>query len=601
VENSYAPLGRVGSRINVSEEETKVQDDKNTKSSDPVKGSTSSENLRVKKSTIGGNTLSRNLTPSTGDSTGFIYSTYGQKKSLDIKPSNPIAKKIVKEDSKGRRISNNNIGVFTNRSIQLSNGRIENAIAKGTVQNRTYRYNGPAFEDLYLSRECYDSSTIKDGGKNFEIHPVLVHYGTSPKMNIFVMYNGESVRETILLFNVNIHTSEGILSANLGNTGIMTFGTVNPPTPGMYIVSTPTCLPGQGSLPTILAGNRTWEFMTLVMTLITIEGNTIAQQTVNFLPTGPSDLDIIAPNRLPSGLMRALEMDDTSYFTYDGTFSHRGINQYDWWRTEPHVLLQRTGPNSNSTVSIVIKSTVNALSQESPFRPLLELYENNSLLNQGALTAFVSGRCGAQPGWYNPATMTGLPYGGSHTACQDNAGGTIAYIVDSIGQIQSGPYNPGIYAGSHTNYMYFKYDPNNPSNSNSSYINAATLYRLRVYNNGPISDLNGYVVYTKGLGVPDSTVSVNVDSSGKLAGSIRTYHCNQTLKVVNLNNMDQVERYSSDTDGTIYLGDLSMGLAGTWIADSRLSVTTGDIIRVYRPGYDNLYGSNSPVVEFTVT
>ena len=105
--------------------------------------------------------------------------------------------------------------------------------------------------------------------------------------------------------------------------------------------------------------------------------------------------------------------------------------------------------------------------------------------------------------------------------------------------------------------------------------------------------------------------NVTVDSNDKLYGTVQTWHCNHTLKVVNVTRGTEIERFSSWDDGTIYLGDggtttpaAPMGgpANGTigWAPESRLTAYVGDLIRIVRPGYDNLYTSGKIVTEFTL-
>lgn len=608
---TLAPGGRSNNEIGIDNRVPRsAQTSKNDLTSDPIRVSGNTrQNDFVRKSTIGGHKIG--VDPSRNDpaisSSKYLGNTLGQKVSTEASRRQPLVDKTRKETDSGKAFKDKvgNLGHLTRRSIELSNARIQNAAAAGVLQTMASRFRGPALNEIRTTREVYDTTIIDDPTNRFTIQPIVVHYSDSPRVVVLVTNLSGGPSEAILLLNANIYTHDGVLSANLGNSGVMNFGRVNPPTPGMYVVATPTCLPGQGSLPNIIAGGQLWSLMTLIITLITIEGQIISQQVMNFLPAAPGDLDVVAPNRLPRGLMTALEMDDTSYFSYDGTYSHAGTNQNNWWLHEPHVMMGRVGANTNSTVSLVLKATVNSLSQEPPFRPLMELYENNTLQTQGSLSAFVRGPCNALPGWYNSVTNTGLTSGGINTTCPGSAGiggagGTSAYIVNANGQIQSGPYNPSVYGGTHHNFLHFRYNPQSPSNSDSAYINAGTYYRIRVYNNGPVSEHNGYVIFTKGLSIPATVANIAIDSNGKLDGTMRTYHCNQVLKVVNMNTMEEIERLSDHVNGTIYLGNGPSTNAGTWSPASRLSVTPGDTIRVYSPGYDNLYTSGRIVAEATL-
>ena len=272
--------------------------------------------------------------------------------------------------------------------------------------------------------------------------------------------------------------------------------------------------------------------------------------------------------------------------------------------SEPSIVVEKIG-TSSTTATVVLKATVDALSSTLPFRPILEMYENAVLVSgSNPLTAFVAGPCLAIPGWYNPQGNVARASGGVHTACAGSngfggAGGTSAYVVDQLGQIVSGPYNPAMYAGTHHCFLCFK-------GTDASSIGTATTYRIRVYNNGPASDQYGYALFFANLRIKPPTGALTINAAGNLAGSIKTYHCCHLLKIKNMNTGEEIERFSAWEDGTIYIGTGPAGgsSGGNSLffssAVDTLAAQTGDVIRIYRPGFDNNYSSERIVLEVTL-
>lgn len=510
------------------------------------------------------------------------------------------AKKLTKTSTKGRLHSKSSgsqdIVALNRRTIDTS--RAIQATRFGSAQHTILRNTGPSLLDITKVSSPPKLERIKDSSNQFEVKPILYRSGPNWAYVTIISANVSSEKEVILKQTAYIYTKNGYIAASLGNSGVITFGRVNPVMPGMYVVGNPSCLPGQGSLPNIIAGGQTWDFMVLVSTLINLEGQIITQQLTSFLPAGPTDIEVQAPNRLPVGLMRDLEITNSYNYLYDGTYAYRGSDQAYWYMNEPSIIVERSNSVANESVAIVLKSTIQSQQQENPFRPILEIYNNTNLTGAGAYANMIKGPCNAIPGWYDTSINTGYIIGGNHTACPGSlgyggAGGSSAYIVDNFGQITSGPYNPAVYGGTHQNFLYFRYDPANPSTSDSIYIEgSSTKYRIRVHNNGPATEHNGYVLFTSGLKIPSMGYSLSI-LSGELQGSITTYHCNQTLKIVNDRTSQQIERQASYLDGTVTFG------ANT-DANNRLDIMTGDTIKVYRPGFDNEYNSLSLIFEATI-
>lgn len=539
------------------------------------------------------------------DTSKYMANAGVQGRSADVlQKDNYKASKDLKSSSKGNATTN--LAGLSQRSIELNASIKNSTFTKGYAQSRQPRFNGINISKASRIRAHGKLQNIKDPNNRFDISfmPLRsVSDAGPPGILSIVRGNVEGAVTVILRQSFFVNSNNSSYGVVLDASPIE-FGMVNPPTPGTYVIANPTCLPGQGSLPDIVAGGNTWAFAQLVVTLLTTEGVTIAQSVYTYSPSHQGDTDIIAPNRLPVGLMRDLDINSSANTTYEGTFSQTAANQAEWYKAEPSVIVERTAGNTNSTVSIVLKSTVTALTQVPSFRPLLEIYNDNVLItNDESLSAFVGGPCGALPGWINPSTSTALANGGTHTACLGTAGlggagGTSAYIVNSAGIIQSGPYNPGIYAGTHQCFLCFKYNAVNGI-TDSTYINSDTNYRIRVYNNGPSSSLYGYVLYTSGLKVKAPGNFLSLGSDGYIDGTFTSHHCNQMLKIRNANNGQEVERFSDYINGRIYLGSGSFPGYGA-NSSLRLQATYGDTIKVFRPGYDNLYSSENLVAEFTI-
>lgn len=574
-------------------------------SSDPIVG-TGSDGFVNDRQTIGGSPVG---TPKKASDVEVLSSprivVAGNSQFVRAKNRGQIeARKPMKQTQKGldsiEASGNPAIASLRRRTIVLSRAR--QSTQMGNTQHNAYKQSGPGLSDLRRIKTAPKVQNQLDPSGEFEIRPIVFRGGPEWAYITIIVGNVQSVKKVILKQTAYLHTPDGTLSANVGTSGEMEFGRINPPQPGMYVIANPSCIPGQGSLPNLIAGGTTWTLMTLVSTLMTREGAVISQQLLNFLPAGPGDTDVQAPNRLPVGLMRDLDIQSTAEYLYDGTVDKIWPVSADWYIQEPAVVVRRSGPAEES-VSAVLKVTTQSQEQSTPFRPLMEMYEDTVLQSSGPLTSFISGPCSGQPGWYDPSTSSGnftgqYPGGGGiHTACAGmqgfgGAGGTSSYATDQFGQITSGPYNPGVYPGTHQCFLHFNYDPTQAATSDSAQIAASTNYRLRVYNNGPATTLNGYVIYTQGLEIVPPSASLSI-LSGELQGSVTTYHCNHRLKVVNTRTFEEIERPSSWTDGTITLG--SNTPLGT-----RLTVQSGDTIKVFRPGFDNEYNSQQTVAEFTV-
>lgn len=519
-----------------------------------------------------------------------------------INSENSLSAKENLSDGKGRVYSG--LGGITNRGIQIRNGLSKSIFKEGYTNSFQKRIKGIDISKASKSHGNIINEAIKDESNKYSIdHMNLKSVNDLGPAGVLVVIKGKNIEHehTLILkqsFFVKTQSSQySIVIASYP----MTFGVVNPVTPGFYAIATPICLPDQGSLPDIIANGITWTFSQLISTLQDLEGNIISQQVSSFLPSLSGDADIVSPNKLPVGLMRDLDLLDTSNTTYEGTISSLAPDQSNWHLYEPSVILQRSTPDTNSTVSLVLKSTIAGLSNNPPIRPIIELYNNSILLSSGPLSAFVGGPCSALPGWYDVITGTGKSNGGSHTACLGSAGlggagGSSAYIKDSNGIILSGPYNPAVYAGSHQCFLSFKYGA---GVTDSSFINTSTDYRLRVYNNGPPSDLNGYGIFTAGLKIKPVTASISVDTGSYLMGYIATNHCNQIIKIRNITKNKEIERQSNHINGNIDLGSGSFAGFGAQ-SSLRLEANTGDVINLYRPGYDNLYSSRNLIASITV-
>jgi len=522
-----------------------------------------------------------------------------QKLSRGKRRGRLLAKKIKKQSEKGSTNFDSGgrlaLPSTIRRSIDVSFAAQATMI--GSAQQTLFDHKGPAIFDLMDVKDAPTTENIKDSSDEFTISPIIYHGGPAFTMIAMVIGNVSSQKNVVLNQTAFMYSDDGTQVYNLGSSGVMEFGKVNPVQPGMYVIGNPACLPGQGGLPNLIAGGQNWNFMTLVLTLVNLENQVISQQTINFLPALAGDTDVVAPNRLPSGLMRDLEFTQTSNFLYDGTYNRANVNPDNWFQSESSVIVERDTAITN-TVSLVLKATVTSQGQNSPFRPLMELYDDSTLqAGSNGQAGFVSGNCNATPGWINPITSTALSAGGIHTACQGilghgGAGGTSAYVVNQQGFITSGPYNSAVYGGTHHCYLHFRYTSANQADSNL--ITAGgNKYRVRVYNNGPTNNLNGYVLYTQGLKVSEASATLAVNSSNELDGTITTYHCAQVLKIRNENTGGEIERLSSWQDGTVVVG------TGT-ATNARLTASPGDIIKIYAPGYDNLYNSGRVVAQFTV-
>jgi hypothetical protein len=512
-----------------------------------------------------------------------------------------ISRSNVKQTSKGKvtvdQSGNPAISSLRKRTFDIARSR--NATYAASSQKDIMNKAGPSLVDINKVLVAPDVRNIPDPNNQFKISPIVYRGGDNWKYVTIVEGNVTSRKDVVLQQAAYVQGSggDGMMAANLGSSGAMNFGggDSSATLPALYAIANPICLPGQSSLPNIIAGGLSWDFMTLVSTLYTLEGNIITQNSMNFLPAAPGDVDVVAPNRLPVGLMRDLELSSTEEFLYDGTCDVLSTDSFTWYEVEPSVLFRRKGGDQKS-VTLVLKATTQAMSQANPFRPLMEIYEDATLQSSGPLVGFVGGPCGASPGWYlNGSQRPGG--GGVHTACPGmsgygGAGGTSAYTVDQYGQILTGPYNFGVYPGTHQCFLYFKYDPTQITSSDSTYIQDATNYRLRVYNNGPMSNLNGYVIYGENIEIVPPNANLSIDS-GIVSGTIVTNHCCQTIKIVNDRTKRQIERRSDWQDGTVFLNPEAA-------EESILYAVPGDVIKIYRPGFDNQHGSNSLIGEFTL-
>lgn len=503
----------------------------------------------------------------------------------------------VKESklSEGSLFSKDTSGL--NRGSFLNRGKILNEIRDNSVKFANsnagiIRSKGKPVIELKRTNETVTSKVIKDISKTFTVTPVF--YGSGDGINLTTIINGNTTCpcDVILLQSAIVQSDSGRFIADLGNSGTIRF---DAGTSESYMIGTNACLPGEGSLPDVIANGVTWSFMTIVSTLINLQGNVIAQNINTIYPSSMNDIDVVAPNKLPIGVMRDLEITNASSFLYDGIFNKRSVDQLEWYRSEPHFIFERTGSTSSS-VSIVLKATVTSQSQGTPFRPVMEVYADTTLKSSGSLAAFIGGACGLNPGWVK-ADGSIRDIGSNHNMCVgssgiEGAGGSSSYVINEVGNVVSGPYNPSVYGRTHHCYHYYKYDSSNPS-GDSSLIAASTKYRLRVHSNGPTNEFNGYGIISSGIRIPAASSVIQV-TDGKLYGSITTYHCNQILKVVNETTGEEVERRSNWDDGTI-----SFSLSTP--ASALLSVSIGDKIKVFRPGFNGLYNINSLIYEFTVS
>lgn len=548
----------------------------------------------VRESTIGGFGNSVNSRPTPDGETDLVVFDGSQYRTSLIKSTNnPRGESDRRLGEKGS-IENPSLGGLTKRTIDIKNGVRQSLYRLGDRKVKSSRYEGPNLSKVKLLEESVTYESIKDTSGVFDLSIMpLRNYGDirgTPGFITVIKGNVSSPITVISQTTFTVHTKSGVASIGLGSVPIE-FGMVNPVQPGMYAVANPACVPGQGSLPDIIAGDEVWSLAQLITTLLTIEGQVIAQQVYNVIPGPSGATDIVAPNRLPMGLMEALQISDSSNHFYEGSVSYGGAQQELWYKTEAHCIVERTVSNSNDPVSVVLKPTMDAMAQPTPFRPLMELYNDTVVLSaQDSRQAFVSGSCGATPGWWSPTMLTGYSAGGSHTQCPNGGGGTSAYVVDQNGVIITGPYNPGLYGGTHTNYQLF-------AGATAPLIASSTKYRIRVYNNGPYTDSNGYVLYGRGLRVSPPSGSLTIDSNGKLNGTVTTYHCNQLLKIRNLRTEDEITRYSEWSNGTIYLGNGPDSGANQYQPTDKLSVAPGDTIQIFRPGYGNTYSSRNLVAE----
>ena len=559
---------------------------------------------RVNESTRGGYTSYAKPTTSdfTPGSSGYTKQLGSQSRSARVLVSrNPTASKFIKDTEKGANASD--LGGITSRTISINRAVESSVRTKGFDIAAEPRYKGPKLDEMVQVKPVATISPIVDSTNRFKISFVplrLMNGGTPTPAVMSVLEANVDTSMTLLVGNTfTINTLQGSTTYSMGSQAVE-FGRVNPVQPGMYVVANPLCTPGQGFMPDIIAGGQTWNFAQLVTTLMTIEGNIIAQNTFNFSPAPANATDIIAPNKLPVGLMQSLDLFSTAEFNYEGTVSYGGVNHSLWYKSEPSVIV--TPVSAEQTVAIVLKSTVTALTQTPPFRPVLEIY-NDSVISRNPLTptsaesVFIGSTVSSYPGWFNsPVAVNTTGPGNSGLG---GKGGTSAFTVDTNGNIVSGPFNPGLYAGTHQCYLVFKHNSIATLNDRDP-ISQGTNYRIRVYNNGPYSDRYGYVLYTTGLRIPSASGAITI-SSGKASGSIATYHCNQLIKVRNRRTSKEIERMSNWNDGTIELaaGPTTSGL--TWEPEVRLEAMTGDVLEIFRPGYDNLYSSENLIGEITIS
>lgn len=602
-----APMSKAG-QTSVSETKkiTGVIPNQDTLESSPSP-ITKKGGVPVHPQTRGGNSLSRQSTIENADRGGLpttIPNTAGQYRSYTKRRLNSAGSKDARLTSRGGDVGTGGDKTgLGRRSPNLSSGSVIGA-KLGSEQARIQR-SRLSLTNLRKTNEPIKAQNITDSTGRFEISPVRL--SNSDGFRHLLVINARNIDSTQvdaqLITNAIIQYPNGQTKVvNIGTTGYIGFGRINPPMAGQYVIANPVCTPAAGNLPDIIADGQVWDFMQLVFILQDIEQQVIAQTVLNFLPAPPNATDVQAPNRLPSGLMSSLKINSTVTPIYDGTFSHRSSDAEDWFRAEPSVIMEKVGTTS-SDCALVLKATITSQNQNIPFKPLLELYNNSVLLStENAQTAFISGPCNASPGWIDTNGQV-INVGGRHTACQGaqnlgGAGGTSAFIIDQLGQIISGPFNPAIYGGSHHCYLAF-------IEQDATTIQTGTDYRVRVYNNGPANQFNGYAIYGQNFRAKAPIAAITINSDGKLAGNIRTFHCNQTLRITNVTTGVEIERYSSWEDGTIYLdqGPTSGSASGQtimWLSESQLSVEPGDLIRIFKPGFDNNYNSESIVIEFTI-
>jgi hypothetical protein len=558
---------------------------------------------RVDESTRAGTTYTQrpSHTDITADSSGYTKIVGSQGRSGRVlSKQNPIASKIVKETEQGRKPSV--LGGITSRTISLGRAIDSSVKTKGFDIASEPRYKGPKIEDMIQVQPIAGNNKIEDPSGRFSISfiPLRLMNNNSPTPSVLSLISANVDTEvTMIVSNTfTVNGDSGTTTYSMGSQAIQ-FGRINPIQPGMYVVANPLCTPGQGSLPDIIAGNQTWNFAQLVTTLMTIEGTVLAQNIFTFNPAPPGATDIVTPNMLPIGIMQSMDFYSTANFNYEGTVSHGGSPHTTWYTSEPSVIV--TSISSTQTVAIVLKATVTALSQEPPFKPILELYNDDSIgKNINSLTAaetvFVGSTISTYPGWYQspmPLNTTGPGYNGL-----GGKGGTSAYNIDMYGHILSGPFNSALYGGTHQCYLLFKYSSTASLNDRLA-ISHGTNYRIRVYNNGPYSDRYGYVLFTTGLRIPAISGSITL-SSNKASGSVVTYHCNQLIKIRNSRTGNEIERFSDWTNGTIELANGPTEAGVGWEAETRLDAIVGDTLQFFRPGYDNLYSSENLIGEVTI-
>ena len=569
-----------------------------------ISGGISHANTRVDQSTRGGFTTSSRPTASsfTPNSSGYTKTLGAQTRSSRVLVTkNPLASKLIKETNKGSFASD--LGGITSRTIKLNRAVDSSVKKKGFDVEPEPRYQGPKLDDLVPVQPVSMVMPIKDTTNRFNISfvPLRLVNGSSPTPAVLSMIEARvDTHLTLVVGNSFIvNTAQGSTAYSMGSQAVE-FGVINPVQPGMYVIANPLCTPGQGFMPDIIAGGRTWTFAQLVTTLMTLEGTVLAQNVYTFNPASANATDIVAPNRLPVGLMRSLDLYSTADFNYEGTVSYGGTNQSIWYKSEPSVIV--TPVSATQTVAIVLKATVTALSQQPPFRPVLELY-NDSLISKSeytvtnAETVFVGSSVSSLPGWYNGGMA--LNTTGPGNSGLGGKGGTSAFITDQYGNINSGPFNPSLYGGTHQCYLLFKYSEVSAINDRDA-ISQGTNYRIRVYNNGPYSDKYGYVLYTTGLRIPAPSGTITV-SNGQASGTIATYHCNQIIKIRNKRTGVEVERMSNWINGSVELAAGPTDSGPTWGPEIRLDAIVGDVLEIFRPGYDNLYSSENLVGELTVS
>ena len=517
-----------------------------------------------------------------------------------ISTRNPTVSKVIKETEQGRQPSL--LGGITSRTISLGRA-IDSAIkTKGFDLAAEPRYLGPKISDMTEVQQIASNNIIEDPSGRFTISfvPLRLMNSGSPTPSVLSVITANIDTElTLIVGNTfTVNGDAGTTTYSMGSQAVQ-FGRINPIQPGMYVVANPLCTPGQGSLPDIIAGNQRWNFAQLITTLMTIEGTILSQNVFTFNPAPAGATDIVTPNMLPNGIMQAMDFYSTANFNYEGTVSHGGSAATYWYTSEPSVIV--TSISSTQTVAVVLKATVTALTQEPSFKPVLELYNDDTLSKDiNSLTAsesvFVGSTISSLPGWYLSAVAlntTGPGYNGL-----GGKGGTSAYQTNAMGHILSGPFNHALYGGTHQCYLLFKYSTNASLNDRLT-ISHGTNYRIRVYNNGPYSDKYGYVLFTTGLRIPAVSGSLTL-SSGQVSGTVITYHCNQLVKIRNVRTGNEIERFSDWTNGSIALANGPTEAGIMWEAETRLDAIVGDTLQFFRPGYDNLYSSENLIGELVI-